>query len=70
VTLGGEGLVLKSADGAISTISAKRVEVISSRGARDCFVSALAAKVAAGVPLTEAAEFANAAAAAHVAGQR
>jgi ribokinase len=70
LTLGGEGLDLKSADGAISTISAKRVEVISPHGAGDCFVGALAAKVAAGVPLPEAAEFANAAAAAHVAGQR
>ena len=69
VTLGGEGLVLKSADGAISAISAKKVEVISSHGAGDCFVGALAAKVAAGVPLPEAAEFANAAAAAHVAGR-
>jgi ribokinase len=70
VTLGGEGLVFKSADGAISTISAKKVEVSSSHGAGDCFVGALAAKVAAGVPLPEAAEFANARAAAHVAGQR
>jgi ribokinase len=70
VTLGGEGLVLKSADGSISTISAKKVEVISSHGAGDCFVGALAAKVAAGAALAEAAEFANAAAAAHVAGQK
>jgi ribokinase len=70
VTLGGEGLIIKSADDTISQIAAKRVEVVSSHGAGDCFVGALAAKVASGASLTEAAEFANAAAAAHVARQR
>jgi ribokinase len=70
VTLGGEGLVIKSADGTISTIAAKPVKVASTHAAGDCFVGALAARVAAGASLTEAAEFANAAAAAHVAGQR
>jgi sugar/nucleoside kinase (ribokinase family) len=54
VTLGGEGLVIKSADSTISPIAAKRVKVVSSHGAGDCFVGALAAKVAAGASLTEA----------------
>jgi len=70
VTLGGEGLVIKSADGRISTIAAKRIKVVSSHGAGDCFVGVLAARLAAGTSLTEAADFANAAAAAHVARPR
>jgi hypothetical protein len=45
VTLGGEGLVIKS-DDTISPIAAKRVKVVSSHGAGDCFVGALAAKIA------------------------
>ena len=69
VTLGGDGLVIKSADGTISAIAAKRVKVVSSHGAGDCFVGALAAKVASNASVAEAAEFANAAAAAHVSGQ-
>lgn len=69
VTLGGDGLVIKS-DDTISPIAAKRVKVVSSHGAGDCFVGALAAKVASGASLTEAAEFANAVAAAHVSKQR
>jgi ribokinase len=70
VTLGGEGLIIKSADETISQIAAKRVKVVSSHGAGDCFVGALAAKVASGALLSEAAEFANATAATHVAEQR
>ena len=69
VTLGGDGLVIKSND-TISPIAAKRVKVVSSHGAGDCFVGALAARVASGASLTEAAKFANVAAAAHVAKQR
>ena len=69
VTLGGDGLVIKSND-TISPIAAKRVNVVSSHGAGDCFVGALAARVASGASLTEAAKFANVAAAAHVAKQR
>ena len=56
VTLGGQGLVIKSADDTISTISAKRVKLVSSHGAGDCFVGALAAKVADGASLTQAAD--------------
>ena len=70
VTLGGEGLILQSADGTTSALSAKPVKVVSSHGAGDCFVGALAAKVATGASLSESAGFANAAAAKHVAEQR
>ena len=70
VTLGGEGLVIKSADGTISAIAAQRVKVVSSHGAGDCFVGALAAKLASNASAADAAGFANAAAAAHVSGQR
>jgi ribokinase len=69
ITLGSEGLVIKTDDGKISAIAAKRVKVNSSHGAGDCFVGALATKIAEGTSLTQAAEFANAAAAAHVARQ-
>jgi sugar/nucleoside kinase (ribokinase family) len=51
------------------TIAPKRVEVVSSHGAGDCFVGTLAAKIARGASLMQAAEFANAAGAAHVSGQ-
>lgn len=66
VTLGGDGLLVKSADGAVAKIEPKRIRVASTHGAGDCFVGSLAAKLARGGSLIEAAEFANAAAAAHV----
>ena len=66
VTLGGEGLVVRPGDSAPSTIAPKRVKVVSSHGAGDCFVGALAARLAQGASLMQAAEFANAAAASHV----
>ena len=59
---------MKAADGAVARIAAKPVAVVSAHGAGDCFVGALAAKMAQGGSLRQAAEFANAAAAAHVAG--
>jgi len=40
VTLGGQGLVIKFAEDTISTSSAKRVNLVSSHGAGDCFVGA------------------------------
>ena len=69
MTLGGDGLVIKS-DDTISPIAGKRVKVVSSHGAGDCFVGALAAKVASGASPMEAAEFANTAAAVYVAEHR
>jgi ribokinase len=70
LTLGADGLLVKAADGAVARIAAKPVAVVSAHGAGDCFVGALAAKMAQGGSLRQAAEFANAAAAAHVAGGR
>ncbi|MGA2044063.1 MAG: PfkB family carbohydrate kinase [Roseiarcus sp.] len=69
VTLGGDGLLVKTADGAVARIAPKRVKVVSAHGAGDCFVGSLAAKLARGGSLSEAAEFANAAAASHVSGE-
>jgi ribokinase len=67
VTLGGEGLVLCEKGGAAAWIAPHRVKVVSTHGAGDCFVGALAAGLAAGATLREAAERANARAARHVA---
>ena len=67
VTLGGEGPWVKTAEGPPTRIAPKVVKVVSTHGAGDCFVGALAATLARGGSLTQAAEFANAAAAAHVA---
>ena len=63
VTLGGDGLVVQAADDAPLWIAPKPVKVVSSHGAGDCFVGTLAAKMARGAALLQAAEFANIAAA-------
>jgi ribokinase len=63
VTLGGGGVVLQPAGGEPTWIAAKAVEAISSHGAGDCFVGALAAALARGESLQAAAQFANGAAA-------
>ena len=68
VTLGGDGLWVKSADGTVGTIESKQVKVVSTHGAGDCFVGSLATSLARGGSLIAAAEFANAAAAIHVSG--
>jgi ribokinase len=63
VTLGGDGLVALPEDGGGRWIAPITVPVVSTHGAGDCFVGALAARLAAGDSLSEAAESANAAAA-------
>ena len=68
VTLGSEGLAVGIGLGEPTTIAPKRVKVVSSHGAGDCFVGALAAALARGATLMQAAEMVNAAAAAHVSG--
>ena len=62
VTLGGEGLVAAQGD-AVNEIVALPVAVVSTHGAGDCFVGALASRLAAGEGLLKACRFANAAAA-------
>lgn len=64
-TLGGDGLNIKIA-GEIQFIPAFKVPVISSHGAGDCLVGALAARFCAGDALSPALLYASAAAALHV----
>ena len=62
LTLGGRGAVVATAHGR-QAVAALTSEVVDSTGAGDCFVGALAAGLAAGDDLVEAARYANAAAA-------
>jgi ribokinase len=62
VTLGGDGLVAATPDGLL-TLPAPRVSVVSTHGAGDAFVGALAADLARGADLPGALTFAQAAAA-------
>jgi ribokinase len=66
VTAGGHGLALRSAAGS-AVIGAHAVALVSTHGAGDSFVGALAAQLSRGVPLEQAAVYANAAAAVLVA---
>lgn len=65
VTLGADGLALAAAEGA-SLQAATAVKVVSSHGAGDAFIGALAAEWARGASLPAAAAFGQAAAALHV----
>ncbi len=67
VTLGGDGLVLARREIAPLRLSGHTVAVESTHGAGDAVIGALAAQLADGVPLGDAARYANAAAAALVA---
>lgn len=67
VTLGAEGLVAASADALPVALPAPRVRQISSHGAGDRFVGALAAELARNAALSDALATAQAAAALHVA---
>ena len=67
VTLGGDGLVSMSREGAALRVRGHEVAVASTHGAGDALIGALAARLATGVPLLDAARYANAAAAALVA---
>jgi ribokinase len=66
VTLGADGGYVSEAGGEAAYFPAHKVEVISSHGAGDCFVGALAARLADGDPITPAVHYAAAAAALHV----
>ena len=62
VTLGGGGLVVASPGKAPVEIEALPVSVVSTHGAGDCFVGALAARLAAGDAMAAACGYANTAA--------
>jgi ribokinase len=59
VTLGAGGLVLAEPGAAPVEISALAVTVVSTHGAGDCFVGALAGRLAKGAGMREACRFAN-----------
>jgi ribokinase len=65
VTLGADGLVIGE-DAGIYRQSARAVDVVSTHGAGDAFIGALAAEWARGASLATAAAFGQAAAALHV----
>ncbi len=66
VTLGADGLLVKTGREAAKHIPAPKVQTISTHGAGDMFCGALAAQLAVGQPLEDALKFAQAAAALHV----
>jgi ribokinase len=70
VTLGGAGLVVAQRGGELVSIPAHPVTLVSTHGAGDAFTGALAARIAAGDGLVEAARYGNAAAALHVSGHQ
>ena len=67
VTAGPSGLAVAERGAETATVPAHKVEVISTHGAGDAFIGALAARLASGSDLLAAAVYANAAAAALVA---
>lgn len=68
VTLGGEGLVLGGPGLSPVAIAARKVPVVSTHGAGDAFIGALACKLSQGAALLAATQFANAAAAEFISG--
>jgi ribokinase len=66
ITLGSEGLVLQTKEGSPVFLPPHKVKAVSSHGAGDCFLGALAAQMAAGKTLLDSAQMANRAAAAFV----
>jgi ribokinase len=69
VTAGAQGLAVCEAGGEAIVVPARKVKVVSTHGAGDCFTGTLAAKLAMGQSLVEACHAASDAAAWHVAGQ-
>lgn len=70
VTAGSLGLSAWTADDEQFTIPAEKITVVSSHGAGDAFIGALAAGIVQGATFTDACAAASHAAAEHVAGQR
>jgi ribokinase len=69
VTAGGAGVAIATRAGAKATIPGHAVKVVSTHGAGDCFIGALAARLARGETLADAARWANATAALRVSGR-
>ena len=69
ITLGAEGYIGSDVDGRVFRSEGHRVTVVSTHGAGDVFVGALAAQLAQGESVTAGARFAQAAAALHVANE-
>lgn len=67
VTLGGDGLVVRSKGNATTILAPHKVKVVSTHGAGDCFIGTLASRLGAGDELLTAATCANRAAAHYVA---
>ena len=66
VTRGSASVVVRPDGGELRWIAPKAVEVISAHGVDDCFVGALASRLAPGLALIETAELASETAAAFV----
>ena len=69
ITLGSEGYIGSDVDGRVFRSEGHRVKVVSTHGAGDVFVGALAAQLAQGESVAAGARFAQAAAALHVASE-
>lgn len=69
ITLGSEGYIGSDVDGRVFRSEGHRVKVVSTHGAGDVFVGALAAQLAQGKSVAAGARFAQAAAALHVASE-
>lgn len=69
VTAGSKGLAIWTPDDTSTQIAAEKVTVVSSHGAGDAFIGALAAALCQGQTVVAACELASRAAARHVAGQ-
>jgi ribokinase len=66
VTAGGAGLAVATRAGVRVEISGHPVTLVSTHGAGDCFIGALAARLAGGAHIVDATRYANAEAALHV----
>jgi len=64
-TLGSRGLIVVTSEG-MTALAGLKAKVVDTTGAGDCFVGALAARLAAGVDIVDAARYANSAAACSV----
>lgn len=69
VTAGAQGLAACSADGGVFRLPAEKITVVSTHGAGDAFIGALATALAGGCDLPTACSAGSRAAARHVAGQ-